>query len=304
LISKGGKSLKQFNITLAFITQNRKSEILRALESCISDIDSKIEVVVVDNKSNDGTQEAIENYLRNNDINYTYHYSNRNLGVAGGRNLAFKLSKGRYVFSLDDDAVIVTKDIFNKITAFMDSHQEVAVLGMDIFEPVTNRTILEKTTTCEGKDYKLLLSFSGGGHVLRKSFYAQTSSLYPEKLHFGSEELYASLYAWANNMTIAYLPEFKINHLPTKHQKKGKERDFNVLVNIFIVRLLTFPSILIFVEYLAFILRLIKNGFFNLNDIKLIRNSLKERYIKKERMRISYKKLILLCKLFGIQKIL
>lgn len=301
---RGGKSLDRYNITLMFITHNRKNEMLRALESCMPYLDNNIEVVVVDNNSNDGSKIAIEGYLRTNDINYTYFYSEKNLGVAGGRNLAFKLSKGKYVFSLDDDAVIVTEDIFNKVNTFMDLHQEVAALGLNIFEPATNRTIVEKTKTCKEKEYQFLLNFAGGGHVLRKSFYSKALSLYPEKLHFGSEELYASLYAWGNGMTVAYSPEFKINHLPTKYQLKGKERDFNILINIFIVRLLTYPLGLICVECPFFILRLIKNGYFNKSGFNLLRNCLKERYVKQERKRMSYKKLYLFYKLFGIRSIL
>ena len=48
-------------LSVAFITHNRKDELLRALNSCISCMPSNTEFIIVDNASDDGTEEYIKN---------------------------------------------------------------------------------------------------------------------------------------------------------------------------------------------------------------------------------------------------
>ena len=99
-------------LSIAIITFNRKTELLRAIDSCIDNRIEDMEFVIVDNHSTDGTKEEVERYFHEKKSKYQYIYMNKNLGVAGGRNKAMEMANGEYVFFLDDDAIIETEQFF------------------------------------------------------------------------------------------------------------------------------------------------------------------------------------------------
>jgi len=100
-------------LSIAIITFNRKTELLRAIDSCIDNRIEDMEFVIVDNHSTDGTKEEVERYFHEKKSKYQYIYMNKNLGVAGGRNKAMEMANGEYVFFLDDDAIIETEQFFD-----------------------------------------------------------------------------------------------------------------------------------------------------------------------------------------------
>lgn len=292
-------------LSIMFITYNRKNELVRAINSCIDNAIEDMEFVIVDNNSNDGTMEAVKNIFQKYNFNLNYFYSNENLGVSGGRNKAFSMCKGEYIFCFDDDAVINTRDFFKKTCEYMDSNEDVAVMAYNIYEPSTGNYLishLEKSKKQEQVGYRSCLSFIGAAHTLRRRVFEY--KLYPEKLFFGAEELYASHIAWERGYKIKYISDMNINHLPSKiNRTKGKERDYNFILNQYIVRLLTYPYLLWPLLTLLLILRLIKNRLFSIKYIKLIIKDIKIRYLKTERKSMSYKVIGLLIKKFGIKNI-
>ena len=94
-------------ISIVIITCNRKEELEKTLKSLNKmKIDFPFEIIVVDQNSTDGTNQLFvekKDYIQ-------YHYSNINLGVAGGRNLGAKLAKYSYLIFIDDDAHFVDEE--------------------------------------------------------------------------------------------------------------------------------------------------------------------------------------------------
>lgn len=291
-------------LSVMFITHNRKDELIRAINSCIDNAIEDMEFVIVDNNSNDGTMKAVKDLLGNYKFKLNYFFSNKNLGVAGGRNKAFSMCKGEYIFCLDDDAIINANQFLKRTCEYMDKNQDVAVMAYNIYEPSTGKYLishLDKSNKQSFK-YKSSLSFMGGAHTLRKEVFK--SKLYPEKLFFGAEELYASHIAWNKGYKIKYIHDMDINHLPSKiNATRGKVRDYNFILNQYIVRLLTYPYLLWPILTLLFIMRLIKNRLFSIKYMMSIIKDMKIRYIKSERKSISYKTIILLIRKFGIKNI-
>jgi glycosyltransferase involved in cell wall biosynthesis len=276
-------------LSIIFITRNRKHELKRAIDSCIKNEINEMEFVIVDNNSNDGTEKYIKDFLHINNQQYKYFFSEKNLGVAGGRNKAFSLAKGDYVFSLDDDAVIHTEGFFDKICNKMDNNPAIVAAAVNIYEPESEKYLIGKTYNSVGKDYKgaRVLSFYGGAHILRRSFFRQVG-LYPNNLSFGSEELYPSLLAHKENKIIAYFEDLLVLHIPSSIARVvGKERELNIILNIHIIRKLCYPKITYPVLELFFIIRLLKNGLTQYKSYKEILNLYRLRYDDREVSRIN-----------------
>ena len=103
-------------VSISILTYNRSS-ILKTLILSLQEIQySSMEIIVVDNHSNDGTQEMI-----NTDFPHIkYIRTNKNLG-ASARNLGMKSANGSIIVTLDDDIIgIQDKDIINLIKHFND----------------------------------------------------------------------------------------------------------------------------------------------------------------------------------------
>lgn len=80
-------------------THNRKVLLKRALDSVYAQTYPNIELIVVDDASDDGTR-----YLcQNSDINYIFIPKSESRGGNYARNLGIKAAKGDYVAFLDDD---------------------------------------------------------------------------------------------------------------------------------------------------------------------------------------------------------
>ncbi|MEM2126729.1 MAG: glycosyltransferase family 2 protein [Candidatus Bathyarchaeia archaeon] len=112
-----------------------KDVILKSLEAVI-ELDypkNRYGIIVVDNGSSDGSFELIKNFLNEkNKIRKKIIKCYRNLGFAGGNNLAYRLrnQESRYVVFLNNDA-IPTPDSLRTMIEFMEKNLDIgAVQGI------------------------------------------------------------------------------------------------------------------------------------------------------------------------------
>lgn len=288
-------------IAVAFITYNRPYELKRAIDSCICVNKSGVplEILIWDNHSSSENKEKLESYIRDysglTNYSFKYFYSEENLGVAGGRNAVWTKCRGEYVFFLDDDAVVDTKDFFVKALDYMERDVQVGVLALNIQEPETNsnHNCAYRKKVSEYNEYTLC--FAGGAHILRKEAWPY-ENLYPEKLFFGSEERYVSFLLWGKGYRIVFMDEWRIQHLPSQiNRYDGKSRNLNLIVNHYVVKKLVYPISVQPFMYVFYMLHMIKNSLSLREGHKLI----KERYCPSEVNRIGLSALVRLSKLFG-----
>lgn len=275
-------------LSIIFVTRNREIELTRAIESCLENKIEDMEIVIIDNNSSDGTKEVVFSLL-DGKCEFQYYHSSVNLGVSGGRNKAVCLAKGEYIFSLDDDAIIGTDNLFEKICTKMDNNRNIIIGAVEILEPETGKYLKEKIYYTKSNDFEGLcaLSFIGAAHIIRKDFF-KNKSLYPEKLFFGSEELYASLSVLKEKKIIAYFDDLQVLHLPSKISRvTGDDRLFNFILNTFIIRKLCYPSLIHPILYLLFRLRLRKYKLLNYKTKKELKKVYEERYRKEEINRMT-----------------
>lgn len=289
-------SNETFILSIAFITCNRAQELIRALKSCNVEYLSYVEVIVWDNASTIENKRILYHYIEKCGYKIHYYYSDKNLGVAGGRNAVWKLCHGRYVFFLDDDAIVESKSFFSTVLDYMENNKKVGALGINIFEPQTG-SFLNCPQYLVTNSTKLILSYVGAAHVLRKDIYPM-SQLYPNGLMYGSEELYASLVIWNLGYEVHELQTVRVLHLPSNINRcHGVERLRNLIINQYIIKKLTYPKYMILFIYTMLRIRLFKHGIRFRDCVKLI----EERFNSAETYRINTITLLKLIHLFGLR---
>ena len=230
----GEKNMKKSKLTIAVITMNRADQLMEALDSCIqSTIPQNTEFVIIDNASTDNTKEVVNNFIiKNNNILVKYRYSPKNLGVGGGRSLAFSLSEGEYVYFLDDDAIIADdckETFFADTINYLDNNKSVASLTTRIYDEmlVMDRTI-EKSGEKKVGGLPIVYKYLGGSHFLRKDYFDEP--LYFD-LEYGSEEYAPSIKVQDRGFYNVFKNDVYIIHKP-KINKWIKGTNADEFVNI------------------------------------------------------------------------
>jgi len=113
-------------VSVVIPTYNRKEKLARLIKSILeSDYPKdKLEIIIVDDASTDGTYEYIKKTFPRVRI---IHNDEERL-LAESRNIGIRASRGKYVFLIDDDNV-VDKDTIRELVEFMEKHPEVGIAG-------------------------------------------------------------------------------------------------------------------------------------------------------------------------------
>ncbi|EXB32977.1 MULTISPECIES: glycosyltransferase [Acinetobacter] len=111
-------SLEQSNplVTVYIPTFNRVDLLKRAVESVRQQTYQNLEVIIVDDCSNDGTHKYLEE-ISGQDSRIQYFLKDKNSGACVSRNIAIENAKGEFITGLDDD------DYFekNRIEVFLNA---------------------------------------------------------------------------------------------------------------------------------------------------------------------------------------
>ena len=115
-------------VSVVITTLNRQDKLLACLNSFYKSTYPLCEVIVVDNGSTDGTQDAVmKNFPEARLVRL-----GANRGIAGGRNVGLKEARGEYVFFLDSDTVM-DPDCVKEAMAVMESSDDIGIVGPKIY---------------------------------------------------------------------------------------------------------------------------------------------------------------------------
>lgn len=87
-------------VSVVITTYNRANMVRRAIQSVLSQTYKDFELIVVDDCSNDNTEEVVEAF---HDPRLRYIRHDQNRGLSAARNTGIKELRGKYVAFLDDD---------------------------------------------------------------------------------------------------------------------------------------------------------------------------------------------------------
>lgn len=117
--------MTDFSIVIA--SYNGKGFLPRCLKSISESVIKPLKTIVVDDFSNDGTQEMIKDEFKN--INFARN--EKNLGPTASRNRGAKLADGEYIIFLDND-LLLRPNTLQKLVGLMDSNPKIAITGAKI----------------------------------------------------------------------------------------------------------------------------------------------------------------------------
>ena len=103
--------LKKPMVSVVIPMFNCQKYILRSVKSVQSQNISDIEILLVDDKSKDNTISLVKK-MQNRDNRIIIIKNQKNMGILYSRSIGVLFSKGKYLFTLDNDDIFLYKDIF------------------------------------------------------------------------------------------------------------------------------------------------------------------------------------------------
>ncbi|BAO56733.1 glycosyltransferase family 2 protein [Nonlabens marinus] len=173
-------------VSCLILNWNRKIETARCIDSVKRQTYNNLEIIIVDNGSDDGSVQ----FLKDKYPNIPLIELAQNFGCPGGRNRGLEYCNGEYIFHVDNDGVLHEKAIENAIR-LITRDDDIAILTglvMDFDDPeqiVSNLII-------DDPKQSITNLFQGGISMHRKSIYDLVSK-YPDDYMYGGEETFLSL---------------------------------------------------------------------------------------------------------------
>jgi glycosyltransferase involved in cell wall biosynthesis len=114
-------------VSICIPTYNYRRFLPEALESAMRQTLRDLEIVVVDNHSDDGTMELLAEYARR-DARVVAHRNTTNLGMTGNFNRCIELASGKYVKLLCADDVLGEACV-ERLVAALEEHRDARLAG-------------------------------------------------------------------------------------------------------------------------------------------------------------------------------
>ena len=264
-------------ISVLILTHNRKTKLTKAIESVQTQSYPKIEIIVIDNASEDGTSDYIKEIFPKISVISL----ETNHGCPGGRNIGIDYCAGEYIFFLDDDGILDDKAVENAYNTFF-SIPNVGVVTGRVMESNENFMLKNKKSI-----YEVGL-FQGGISLHHVSIY-NIIGKYPQDYFYGGEESYLSYKMIENDIKIVKNEEVILYH-PKNHPIQKRDQQKKSFENAFLTSYQLFPIALfiVYTLYYSFFYSFysIKQGFF-LDFFSLYFNALK-RIKKYKRTPLKY----------------
>lgn len=110
---------------------NGESFIGRAIESCLSQVYTNLEIIVVDDGSTDRTASIVDKYVKRGSVSYIYQ---ENAERSAARNHGVRRCNGEYIQFLDADDEILPEKISSQVKILNEDTKLAAVYSATIFK--------------------------------------------------------------------------------------------------------------------------------------------------------------------------
>ncbi len=118
-------------LSIIICSYNRASYIEKAIKSVLDQTFSSFEIIIIDDCSNDGTEEVVKNLVKV-DPRIRYYKNEKNLGISKSRNKGVSLSAGEYVAMLDSDDYWIDNKKLEKQIEILNKDKEIGLIGSNI----------------------------------------------------------------------------------------------------------------------------------------------------------------------------
>lgn len=214
-------------VSAIICTHNRDTYLGAAIDSLLRQDFEDFEVVVVDNASSDRTHEVVASRLDNPRLKYIYEPT---IGLSVARNTGAKVSHGKIIAYLDDDA-IASPGWLGTLYGAYQNNQKLAIAGgkvtliwpVGLYPPgwLSPELAIHLGAYDLGKEVVYIdrpgLSPRGLNYSIRRSFLEQIGGFDINLGRIGkkllsNEELYVTELALLQGWQVAYLPDALVAH--------------------------------------------------------------------------------------------
>jgi len=141
-------------VSVIMPTYNRSKILPAAIESVLAQKYRNIEVIVVDDRSVDNTEQVVSE-INQKDNRVVYIRNKGTKGCSGAKNFGIKWSRGEFVAFLDDDDAYLPEKILSQVSKFTDmSNVDCVVTGAPV-EWASSGKISSKWIELEFKPFRL-----------------------------------------------------------------------------------------------------------------------------------------------------
>lgn len=220
-------------ISVIVCAYNTENYIKRCIESILNQTYDNIELILVDDHSNDNTLTIIKKYAKV-DKRIKVIVNSKNMGLSHSRNIALKSATGYYVGFIDSDDYIPSNyyEILFRSCSYNDS--EVAVCDINIVDIINGQNSMVKC----GDDNNSKISFINNGlaaSCCNKLFKYQVISKYQFSEGKVNEDLAVVLPIIINSKNIVYTSEVSYQYVQRKNSiqnSKISDKRFDIFYGV------------------------------------------------------------------------
>jgi GT2 family glycosyltransferase len=203
------------DVDIIILSLDRVDDTIGAIDSALTQRGVRQKIWVVDQGSGSETIGRLQRHVADKPLVHL-EIIGRNLGVAGGRNVATRLGRAPYVIALDNDAVFCSADEVAKAVARLEADPNLAAIGFRILN-FYSKTDDERSwgypdgLKSRSEQEFLATRFVGAGHALRRAAFEAVGA-YDDSLFFCWEELDVAYRLINCGYRILYSPQVEIFH--------------------------------------------------------------------------------------------
>jgi glycosyltransferase involved in cell wall biosynthesis len=166
--------------SVVIATKNRKEELRSAIVSALQQTE-KVEIVVIDDGSTDGTSDMVQSEFPE----VRLFRSETSLGCIAQRNRGAELAHGDIIFSIDDDAVFSSAHTIRQTLSSF-NHPRIGAVAIPYIEPKKSHEIYQLAR--DGDHTYITNDFIGTAHALRKDIFLAIGGYRASLMHQGEEQ--------------------------------------------------------------------------------------------------------------------
>ena len=151
---------------------NREKTIERSIRSVLNQTYDRIELLIIDDGSEDRTRTIVEPFLSDFRVHYAYQ---NNGGAQRARNNGLRMAKGEYIMFLDSDDEILPDCLKKMISCFQKDNEVGAVYCLTGLRNNDGDLTLARTDYLSGKVYKEVLE---QGYLTSSSFISMRRKIF------------------------------------------------------------------------------------------------------------------------------
>ncbi len=196
-------------VSVVMPTYNQAMFVGEAIESVLNQTYNNYELIIIDNYSDDGTEEIVNSYAYQDKRIIYKKFSNKGI-IATSRNIAIKMSRGYYIAFLDSDDLWFA-DKLKKVIEFYMMYPEIDLICNDeYFVQGDDKSIIKRARYGPYRKYRDLLfkgnSLSTSAVTVKKSKLL-AAGMFSEDKRFVTAEDYELWLRLSKSCNIAYLHE-------------------------------------------------------------------------------------------------